>query len=97
MSPEMLAMAPTQLAAGHAGWMWAGAIVMIVLWAILITSAAWLVATRPGHGPVVPTDRAREILAERYARGEISADEYSDRLHVLDDHVDESQLTLTKQ
>jgi NADH dehydrogenase FAD-containing subunit len=38
--------------------------------------------SRHGHGSD-PTSRAREILAERYARGEIDTDEYHDRLQHL--------------
>lgn len=35
----------------------------------------------PSHGPVRPT--AEQLLAERYARGEIDEDEYRHRLAVL--------------
>ena len=31
------------------------------------------------------TDRGREILEERYARGELSTEEYRDRLRVLEE------------
>jgi putative membrane protein len=43
----------------------------------------WFVATRSGPRPTAPTDRAREILAERYARGEITGEEYRERLDTL--------------
>lgn len=36
-----------------------------------------------GHG--VGPDRAREILGERYARGELSAEEYRERLRTLEE------------
>ena len=64
----------------HVSWIWLlGGLVMAV-WLVLIVSVAWLIDTRPGPRPRVPTDRAREILAERLARGEIDAEEYRDRL-----------------
>ena len=70
--------------AGWGGWTW--------FWfapfsaAPLIAAAAlagWLMwrATYKPQG--VSLDRAREILAERYARGELSGDEYRDRLSQL--------------
>jgi putative membrane protein len=50
----------------------------------LLVSAIWLVVR--GCGPAVrsSTTRAAEILAERYARGEISRDEYRERLDDLE-------------
>jgi putative membrane protein len=88
MSHETLAIAATRLYAwGHDGWgdgwMWFWGGLMVVLWVALVVGAIWLVATRPGQSPPPPTDRAREILAERYARGEIGGDEYRERLGTL--------------
>jgi hypothetical protein len=44
-------------------------------------------STTGGHGSQQPTrdpaDRAREILAERYARGELTTEEYRERLEHL--------------
>lgn len=40
---------------------------------------------RTGAGAERPTDRARQILDERFARGEIHAVEYAERLRVLRD------------
>ncbi len=68
------------------GWMWLSGLAMMVLFVVLIV---WLVrATGAGtsvpRGPErSPTDRAREILAERYARGELSTDEYRERVSEL--------------
>ena len=36
-----------------------------------------------GGDPHQPSGHAREILAERYARGELTAEEYQERLRVL--------------
>jgi putative membrane protein len=52
----------------------------MLIWLVLIVSVAWLAATRPGRRANVPTSRAREILADRYARGEIDLEEYRYRL-----------------
>jgi len=64
------------------GWMWLWGLAMMALFVVFIV---WLVRATSG-GPPAPhpperssTDRAREILAERYARGELSTDEYRER------------------
>lgn len=64
------------------GWMWLWGLAMMALFVVLIV---WLVRATAG-GPAAPhpperssTDRAREILAERYARGELSTEEYRER------------------
>ena len=66
------------------GWMWLWGIAMMALILVLIF---WLVrAATGGHGtsaPSRPTDRAREILAERYARGELTTEEYRERAEQL--------------
>ena len=43
----------------------------------------WLVSRRWRTAPGDGLDPAREILAERFARGELSADEYRERLEQL--------------
>lgn len=58
-----------------------GLILMLVFWGTLILGAVWLVksifpsAQRPGGGENQPI-RAREILDQRYARGEITREQY---------------------
>lgn len=62
------------------GWMWLWGMVMMIGFVVLIV---WLVgAGRGSAGPArrEPADRAREILAERYARGELSTEEYRERI-----------------
>lgn len=63
------------------GWWWM-AIVMVVFWGGLIGLAVAFIR-RPQHAlhPAAPT--AQTILAERFARGEIEADEYRSRLDAL--------------
>ena len=62
---------------GHHWWpLW------LLFWAALIGTGVWLVARRRDrrHDPL---DRAREVLAERFARGELTGEEYRDRLDQL--------------
>jgi putative membrane protein len=68
------------------GWMWLWGVAMMALLVVLIV---WLVrATTGSTGPwrsktTDPTDKAREILAERLARGELSIEEYRERVDAL--------------
>ncbi|MEU8344859.1 SHOCT domain-containing protein [Spirillospora sp. NPDC048832] len=75
---------------GWSGWMWLWGTAMVLFWVIVIGAAAWLVAraamprrTRTPGSSAVRLEHAREILAERYARGEISTEEYDERLAKL--------------
>lgn len=60
-------------------WMW---IMMALFWILIVGGIAWLVVqlTRQGEtagmGPRPRGRRPLDILRERYARGEISRDEY---------------------
>jgi putative membrane protein len=75
---------------GWSGWMWLWGTAMVLFWVIVIGAAAWLVARAvaphrahtPGSG-TAGLEHAREILAERYARGEIGTEEYEERLAKL--------------
>ena len=62
------------------GWPWLWGPLLLAL----VAAAIWLVVR--GRGPAMrsSTARAEQILAERYARGEISRDEYRERLDDLD-------------
>jgi len=68
------------------GWMWLWGIAMMALLVVLIV---WLVrigsGATPGGTPTArdPGERAREILAERFARGELSTEEYRERVAEL--------------
>jgi putative membrane protein len=62
---------------GHPWWpLW------LLFWAALIGAAVWLILRRRDRRPD-PLDRARELLAERYARGELSGEAYRERLDEL--------------
>ena len=52
-----------------------------LLWALLIGAAVWLIVKRRDRRG--PLDPARAILAERFARGELNAEEYRTRLDEL--------------
>lgn len=75
---------------GHMnGWdvAWMG-LWMVVLWggliAVVVGAVVWAVR-RSSAGPegIDPNQRARQELAERYARSEIGTDEYRERLDAL--------------
>ncbi|MGI8334320.1 SHOCT domain-containing protein [Actinomadura scrupuli] len=74
---------------GDDGWTWAWAMPMMLFCVALVVAVVWLIVraaagierTNPA-GPT-GTERAQGILAERYARGEISTEEYEERLAKL--------------
>jgi putative membrane protein len=76
---EVLEMETTVLA----GFGWGGGpwfLFFPLLWIGLFVGAFFLFRRRRDHWQ---THSAEEVLAERYAKGEISADEYRQRLGVL--------------
>ena len=63
---------------GHGWWpLWP------ILWLAVIVAVVWYLSRRWGKPRGGGLDRAKEILAERYARGELSGDEYRQRLAEL--------------
>ena len=79
---------------GWYGWQgmgtygWIGMVGMLVFWFGLIALVVWAISRTIGmRGPAVSDgpreDSAQRILAERYARGEISDDEYRKAKDVL--------------
>jgi putative membrane protein len=65
------------------GWMLMTAFWLLIA-AVVTVAIVRALAGRPA--PVDNTERARGILAERFARGEIEAEEYRERLDELDQH-----------
>ena len=65
------------------GWMLLWGTLMMIGFVVLLF---WLVRASSGSAgpaPREPTDRAREILAERFAQGELSTEEYRERTNEL--------------
>jgi putative membrane protein len=73
----------TSLLATHNGWDGPGPwiFVPILFWALVIGFVVWQV--RRSGGPPWTRHPGRSVLDERYARGEITADEYRERRDVL--------------
>lgn len=64
----------------HGGWWWLWGAAMMTFWILLIAAAVYGLTRLNGRpSGALP----REILAERYARGEISTDEYRERVDQL--------------
>lgn len=76
-------------------WGWAGmGVGMVLFWALLIAGIVALIVYTTGdrrdrHIPSDTTSAAspEQILAARFARGEINETEYRDRLTVLRNHA----------
>ncbi|OFW49742.1 MAG: hypothetical protein A2163_11020 [Actinobacteria bacterium RBG_13_35_12] len=72
---------PNMMGGLFGGWSIVGMILMFVFWALLITGIilliVWIVrrVSYPGRD-LSRTDKAMEILKERYARGEINKEDF---------------------
>lgn len=70
------------------GWGWiGGAVMMLIFWGGLAAVAVFLVrgiGSRPTQRDEKRRADAREILAEQFARGEISEEEFERRRRVLE-------------
>lgn len=64
------------------GWMWLSGTLMMLTWVVIIAAAVFLVA-RSLRSEQQRPDRAKEILDERYAQGEITSEEYQKRIEHL--------------
>ena len=76
----------------HGGWGagdWlAMSLMMVVFWGLLIALVVWLVrshsnAPTQSSGEQPANDSANAVLAERFARGEIDAEEFTARRELL--------------
>lgn len=63
-----------RMGAMHGTWGWAGCIWMVLLWAAILGGVIWLVSTILQRRP---QSTAANILAERYARGELTREQYT--------------------
>ena len=80
---------------GGSGWMWVFGGLMMVAVVVLIGAVVWAVIAATNRGNRGPTaggaspaevggrTRTRQVLDERYARGEMNSEEYTERLHTL--------------
>ncbi len=72
---------------GPGGWMWLfwlliiiGIVVLVVV--VIRSMAGGITRTTPA-APAAGRSRARQVLDERYARGELTTEEYRERLSAL--------------
>jgi putative membrane protein len=70
---------------GMGGFGW---IFMIIFWALLILCIIYLVKNLAGGAaaPGKKTETAEEILKKRFARGEVSKEEFEEAMRVLKQH-----------
>ncbi|ACZ37622.1 SHOCT domain-containing protein [Sphaerobacter thermophilus] len=68
---------------GPGGPWWIFGPLMLLFWVALAATVVWLIVRRTRPAEPTANDRARGILAERFARGELSAEEYRERLEQL--------------
>lgn len=76
---------------GMSGWgIGLMVVATILLWALVISGSVLLVRYMASYASPPPRAWAnpRQVLAERYARGEITDDEYVRRMKLLDSHPD---------
>ena len=66
--------------------MWGlGLVWMVLFWGVLVAGIVWLVRSAVDRTATAGSpDPARRVLDERFARGEISVDEYEQRRLTLD-------------
>lgn len=68
---------------GGWGWAWFWWPLSTLIWIAVIAGVLWLVWRGSVSRGSTGLGRARDILAERYARGELTSDEYRERLEQL--------------
>ena len=70
------------------GWWIAMAVLMAAFWIAVILGIVWLVRSQSETHRHPGEPNAIELLDLRFARGEISADEYRERRTTLQEHRD---------
>jgi len=65
------------------GFGWFGGLLMLGVWLLFVVGVVWLVRSLATPAAGGPDQGARRILDERFARGELSAEEYDERRRVL--------------
>jgi putative membrane protein len=74
---------------GVAAWLWFAW--MVLFWGGLAAAGVYFIRRRPTH--LDAGLEAEDVLAERYARGEIDDDEYRRRRAVLHEHRNRGRAT----
>jgi putative membrane protein len=64
---------------GSGAFMWFWALFAVLVLALLVVGVVWLVRTLASLGPGGSTSAARQELDLRYARGELTREEYQQR------------------
>lgn len=75
---------------GMSGWGWVGMTVMTVFWVALLALIVFAISrafSHPNHPAAGPhdDDRAMRVLRERFARGEITEEEFRKASNTLHD------------
>lgn len=68
------------------GFVWIWPVLLLAGIAAVVWGLSRAGATGGGRRGPSGRERAREILQERFARGEITEQEYRERMRVLDEH-----------
>ncbi len=69
---------------GYAPWMgWLGPVFMLVFLALAVAGIVALVRYAAGRDRSAGTESALELLKKRYARGEISKEEFEEKRNIL--------------
>lgn len=73
---------------GWGAFGWLGMLIQLLFWGGILVLIAWAIARifpakRDGEHTSAHTDSAQETLRQRFARGEISAEEYEERRRIL--------------
>lgn len=66
------------------GWMWLWGTLVVLSCIAIVVGAIWLISRGRDANPTgATTSRAHDILDERYARGELTTEEYRERVEQL--------------
>lgn len=71
------------------GWpmMIGGGLFMLVFWGLIIWLVIYLIRELSQNNTTNSSDKAVDLLRQRYSRGEISTEEYRERLYELTDKM----------
>lgn len=72
---------------GDMGWpmMIGGGLFMLLFWGLIIWLVIYLIRNLSQNSTTNNSDKAVDLLKQRYSRGEISTEEYRERLYELTD------------